>query len=376
MKTGNFYKVSKRIAIPVNQEEIADKNFVPKDIGFEDNKIPLEQVGISINQSTPVLLIGETGTGKTSLVRHLAAKTKNAFVRVNHNGGTTIEDIVGRYLIDDKGTRWVDGILVEAMKKGYWYLADEINAASAEINFVYHSLLDDDARVLLAEKGNEVVVPHPNFRFFAGMNPPTEYAGTKELNKALLSRFAVVKIEFAPPKVEQEILVKRTGIDEKVAENMVKFAASIRNNHAKNTTRFVLSTRDLIMWGNMYKVYRKYLPAAQMSILNKVGEDDIDAIKDMAALSFKALDAGETNEIQEPPEPEETVEAPEGQSELDELNNLLKAGMSPMQAEKIIKINRVAQQQNTVQTGYAYINGTGGNGGLGGFSGGSYPFKP
>lgn len=292
--SANYFRISKKVSLPVNQSKIQDKDFIPKDIGFEDNKIAAEQVAISIEKKIPVLLVGETGTGKTSLVRHLAAKTNNGFVRVNHNGGTTIEDIVGRYLIDEKGTRWVDGILIEAMKKGYWYLGDEINAASAEINFVYHSLLDDDGRVLIAEKGNEVVIPHPNFRFFGGMNPPMEYAGTKELNKALISRFAVVKIDFVPPDIEKKIVMDRTGVPADVAENMVKFAVSLRSNHAKQVTRFVLSTRDLIMWGQMYKFYEKYLPSAQVAVLNKVGDDDIEAIKDLANLSFKALDAGQT----------------------------------------------------------------------------------
>lgn len=285
-----MFVVSPKVSLVVNQEIIANQNFVPKDIKFEDNRHSLEQVAISIEHHIPVLLIGETGTGKTSLVRHLAHKTKNAFVRVNHNGGTTVEDIVGRYLIDEKGTRWVDGVLIEAMKKGYWYLADEINAASAEINFVYHSLLDDDGRVVLVEKDHEVVIPHPNFRFFGAMNPPTDYAGTKELNKALLSRFGVVKIDFCPPDIEAKIVVDRTGVTDIVAANMVKCAVDIRSLHAKQKSRFVLSTRDLIMWAMMYKVYGKYITAAETSVLNKVGEEDFQSIKDLLGLNLKAHD--------------------------------------------------------------------------------------
>lgn len=289
-KDKKWFKVSKRVSLPINKEHV-DPNFIPKEIVFEDNKKIVEQVAVAISYKMPVLLIGETGTGKTSLVRHLAFSTDNAFVRVNHNGGTTIEDIVGRWVINSKNqTEWIDGILIEAMKKGYWFLADEINAAGAEINFVYHSLLDDDGRVILAEKGNEVVIPHPNFRFFGAMNPPTEYAGTKELNKALMSRFMVAHVDFPPPKVEQKILVNRTGIDESVAERMVRFAGEVRTMHNKEEVHFVLSTRDLLMWATMFKVYKKYLTSAEMTVLNKIGQDDFDAIKDMMALHFKAQD--------------------------------------------------------------------------------------
>lgn len=287
-----WFKVSKRVSLPMNKEHV-DVNFVPKEIVFEDNKKIVEQIAVAISYKMPTLLIGETGTGKTSLVRHLAFSTNNAFVRVNHNGGTTIEDIVGRWVINKNGqTEWIDGILIESMKKGYWFLADEINAAGAEINFVYHSLLDDDGRVILAEKGNEVVIPHTNFRFFGAMNPPTEYAGTKELNKALMSRFMVAKVDFPAPKVEQKILTSRVkDLDPDVAERMVRFAGEVRIMHSREETRFVLSTRDLLMWAVMFKVYKKYLTSAEMTVLNKIGLDDFDAIKDMMAIHFSGEDS-------------------------------------------------------------------------------------
>ena len=290
VKKVEWFKVSKRISLPKNRDKV-DTNFIPKEIVFEDNKKVMEQISVAISYKMPVLLIGETGTGKTSLVRHLAFSTNNGFVRVNHNGGTSVEDIVGRWTIENGDTKWVDGILIKAMKEGMWFLADEINAASAEINFLYHSLLDDDGRIILAEKGNEVVIPHPNFRFFGAMNPPTEYAGAKDLNKALLSRFMVAKIDFAPPKVEQKILTTRTKVSDDVAERMVRFAGEVRTMHANEQTHFVLSTRDLLMWATMFKVYKKYLTSAEMTVLNKITVDDFDAIKDIMALHFKTQDS-------------------------------------------------------------------------------------
>lgn len=310
------YKISKKVSLPINQSEIVDKDFIPKAIPFENHKAVLEQVAIGINYGMPVLLVGETGTGKTSIIRHLAHETNNAFVRVNHNGGTTVEDIIGRYTIDQNGTVWNDGILIKAMKNGYWYLADEINACSPEINFVYHSLLDDDGRVILVEKGNEVIVPHPNFRFFGGMNPTTEYSGTKEMNKALISRFAVVKVDFLPPKIEAKVVSTRTGVPIEVAEKMVKVSAEIRASHAKQTTRFVISTRDLIMWGHNFKIHGKFLPSAETAVLNKVSDEDIQAITDLLSLHFKSIDSGE--------KPEATLsEAELKQKAMDQLKDMV-----------------------------------------------------
>ena len=285
----SVFKISRRVNIPVNKDnQYAD--FVPKSLNYEDNTRIMEQIGLALQRRMPVLLVGETGTGKTSMVRYLAHKTNNAFRRVNHNGGTTVDDIVGKILINKDGTYWVDGVLVEAMKKGYWYFADEINAASPEINFIYHCLLDDDAYIVLPENKGEIVRCHPNFRFFGAMNPSSDYAGTKELNKALLSRFIVIKCDFPAPKIEAKILKDRTGIKLEVAEKMVEFATGIRANHAKGKMSFVLSTRDLIYWGAMFSVYGKYLVSAEMTVLNKTSADDFNAVKDMLAVSFNVLD--------------------------------------------------------------------------------------
>ena len=291
-------RVSRKVSLPINKD-ITHQEFVPQALKFEDNKKVLEQVAIAIQKNLPVLLIGETGSGKTSLIRYLAENTKNAFRRVNHNGGTTVDDIIGKILVNDKGTFWVDGVLVDAMRKGYWYLADEINAAAPEINFVYHSLLDDDGYVVLIENQGEIVRPHPNFRFFAAMNPPMTYAGTKELNKALMSRFMVVKTEFPAPKIEIKILVERTGIDKDKADKMIKFSAEVRANHSNEKYDFVLSTRDLLMWANMFKFYGRYISSAEMTILNKVGPDDFESIKDLLSMHFLKLDENANKEAKE-----------------------------------------------------------------------------
>lgn len=281
------YKISKNASLPVRSD---NKDYIPPAIQFENHKKLLEQTALCINKQLPLLLIGETGTGKTSLVRQLAHNTNNGFRRVNHNGGTTIEDITGRLLINEKGTYWIDGVLIDAMKKGYWYLADEINASTADINFVYHSLLDDDGYIVLPENNGEIVRPHENFRFFATMNPASDYVGTKELNRALLSRFIVLKTDYPPPKTESTILVKRTGIKREIADKMIAFAGEVRSNHSKGKANFVLSTRELLQWGGMFSSYGKYILSAEMTILNKVGGEDFESVKDLLALHFKTLD--------------------------------------------------------------------------------------
>jgi len=285
----NKVNISRKIKLDFYTEN-PHTHLIPTSQSFENHKTLVEQVAIGIDRNIPVLLIGETGTGKTSLIRYLANKTNNSFRRVNHNGGTAVEDIIGKILVNEKGTYWVDGVLVEAMRKGYWYLADEINATNAEINFLYHSLLDDDGFIVIPENHGEIVKPHPSFRFFASMNPSAEYAGTKELNKALMSRFMVLKADFPPPATEVKILTNRTGIDKERASKLVQFAGELRASYAMEKLNYVLSTRDLILWGDMFQIFKKYIPSAEISVLNKVDKEDFTMVKDLLNLHFKTID--------------------------------------------------------------------------------------
>ena len=166
---------------------------------FGDNvKLSL---GTAIDKNYPILLVGETGVGKTSFVRDIALERGKRLIRLNLTGQTGVDEILGKYLVrstvDSRGNKtpemyWVDGLLVTAMKEGHWIVFDEINMCAAEILSVLHSLLDDDRSIVLKEKDGSLLKPHPAFRFFATMNPEEEYAGTKELNKAFLSRFPIV----------------------------------------------------------------------------------------------------------------------------------------------------------------------------------------
>src|SRR3990167_572307 len=167
----------------------------------------LEAIFYAVSQNKPCLLVGETGTGKTSLVRYLASITNQAYRRVNLNGQTNTDDLIGKWVVKEGSMVWVDGVLVEAMKMGYWLVLDELNSALPEVLFLLQSLLDDDKFIVLSEKNGEIIRPHSNFRLFATMNPAGNYTGTNDLNRALLSRFpVVVKYDYIALKLETDIL--------------------------------------------------------------------------------------------------------------------------------------------------------------------------
>jgi MoxR-like ATPase len=209
----------------------------------------LEKLAYGVANNLPVLLIGETGVGKTLAVRYLAWRTNNGLRRVNLNGATTVDEFLGKLLINERAPG-VNGVLVEAMVAGDWILLDEINATLPEIAFCLHSLLDDDRMVVLMEYDGRIVRPNPNFRLFASMNPSEEgkYGGTKTLNEALLDRFPVViRMDYLTEEQEIEAVMAQSGNrDLETVGRMVRAAHDVRQGIRNEKVFGSFSTRRVI----------------------------------------------------------------------------------------------------------------------------------
>jgi cobaltochelatase CobS len=237
----------------------------------------------------PALLIGETGVGKTMSVRYLASQTNNGLRRVNLNGATTVDEFLGKLLINEQGTYWVNGVLVDAMLAGDWILLDEINACLPEIAFSLHSLLDDDRMVVLMEYDGRIVRPHPNFRLFASMNPSEEgrYGGTKTLNEALLDRFpVVVRMAYLPEDEEIEAVISQSGnTDREVVASMVRVARDVRQAIQDEKVFGSFSTRRVVDWARMTLVF-DVRESAHYTVLSKLSKYDAEVVEDIIDLYF------------------------------------------------------------------------------------------
>ncbi len=278
-KTIKFGKISLPVSEIVN-------DYIPQEQKIVGYKNVLENLAFGVQKNLPTLLIGETGLGKTALIRHLAGQTNNGFRRLNLNGQTTVDEFVGRTLLNKDGTYWQDGVLTDALRHGYWLLLDEINAALPEILFVLHSLLDDDRYIVIPENGGEIVRPHENFRIFATMNPSGKYHGTKDLNKAFLSRFPmIIQLEYPKPEEESLIIQSYSKITPKDANNLASMAKDIRSSYFKDEIDTVCSTRDLINCAQMSEDIGMNM-ALELSVINRASKEDNKAINTIVKLYF------------------------------------------------------------------------------------------
>lgn len=160
----------------------------------------------------PVLIQGPTSSGKTSMVEFLAHRTGHKFVRINNHEHTDLQEYLGTYVSDDQGRmKFQEGILVEALRNGYWIVLDELNLAPTDVLEALNRLLDDNRELLIPET-QEIVKPHPDFMLFATQNPPGLYGGRKMLSRAFRNRFLELHFDDIPEDELETILRERCQI--------------------------------------------------------------------------------------------------------------------------------------------------------------------
>lgn len=247
---------------------------------------------IQSNPPKPILLIGHTGTGKTSCFVQLAARIGQPTVRANMNHQTTISDFVGCWVVKAGEMEWVDGVLPYAMRHGLWLIIDELDFADAAILAALNSVLEPNGELTLKEKGHEIIVPHKNFRLFSTANAVGcmaehrgLYQGTNIMNEAFLDRWKVYKVDYLPEDVEANVITDSIEkMPLRVSKELVKVASMIRKAFAEETVASTFSTRRLIDWGEMIVRHRSLkaqapFKAAESVIYSKVSKEDKQAIE-------------------------------------------------------------------------------------------------
>lgn len=175
----------------------------------------------------PVMLKGPTGCGKSRFVEHMAWKLGKPLITVACNEDMTASDLVGRYLLDANGTRWLDGPLTQAARHGAICYLDEVVEARQDTTVVIHPLTDH-RRALPLDKKGELVEAHPDFQLVISYNPGYQSL-MKDLKQSTKQRFVAMEFNYPPAELETTIICKETGINADVAGGLVHIGEVARN---------------------------------------------------------------------------------------------------------------------------------------------------
>jgi len=200
----------------------------------------------------PVMVKGPTGCGKSRFVEYMAWKLSKPLISVACNEDMTASDLVGRYLLDAGGTRWLDGPLTTAARIGAICYLDEIVEARQDTTVVIHPLTDH-RRTLPLDKKGEVVEAHPDFQLVISYNHGYQSL-MKDLKQSTKQRFTAFDFDYPEAALEAGIVATETGIDAATAGRLIQVAQAARNlkGHGLDegiSTRLVVYAASLIRQG-------------------------------------------------------------------------------------------------------------------------------
>ena len=168
-------------------EEQAKSRVTRPSMAFYGTEI-LNRAVTALLEGENLLLCGDKATGKNVLAENLAWIFGRPVYDISFHVNTDSSSLIGTDTFVDNEVKLREGPIYQCAKWGGFGILGEINMAKSDAVSVLHQVLD--FRRTLDVPGYDRISLHPAARFIATMN--YGYAGTKELNEALVSRFMVI----------------------------------------------------------------------------------------------------------------------------------------------------------------------------------------
>lgn len=218
-----------------------------------------------------LLLVSPKATGKNVLAENLAAAFGRPAWDISFHINTDSSSLIGTDTFENGRVVQRHGPIYECAVSGGFGILDEINMAKNESIAILHATLD--FRRIIDIPGYNKISLDGMTRFIATMN--YGYAGTRELNEALASRFMVIRM---PGITSQNLakLLKREfpNLKEKYLEQFIGLFQDLQ----KKCENSEISTKSLDLRGLISAIHlmEKGLPAGsalEIGIINKSFDD-------------------------------------------------------------------------------------------------------
>jgi len=251
----------------------------------QDNEVALFEY--AYGHQLPVLIKGPTGCGKTRFVAHMAEKLNKPLYTVACHDDLTAADLVGRHLVGPQGTYWQDGPLTKAVREGGICYLDEVVEARKDTTVVLHPLADD-RRILPLERTGELIEAAPGFMLVVSYNPGYQNL-FKGMKPSTRQRFIALRFGYPESQVEQDIIIKETGVDANIAFKLVELAQALRRLE-ENDLEEVASTRLLIYAAKMMSSGMNPIEVCRCCLAEPLSDDiqTVNSIMEVAKIYFDA----------------------------------------------------------------------------------------
>lgn len=237
-----------------------------------------------------ILLKGPTGSGKTKLAETLSNAVDTPMHQVNCSVDLDAESLLGFKTIktNDQGEQeivFIDGPVIQAMRKGHILYIDEINMAKPETLPILNGVLDYRRKLTNPFTG-EVIKAAPGFNVIAAINEG--YVGTLPMNEALKNRFVVIQVDYIDGDILSNVIKEQSRLqDDTIIQQIIKFNEDLRTmtkqgqiSEEAASIRALIDLCDLI---TVMPIER----AIQRTIIDKLEDErEQQAIKNAIELNF------------------------------------------------------------------------------------------
>lgn len=266
-----------------------DPNYVSH--GFHSKLVKI----IKSKQFYPVFITGLSGNGKTFMAEQVAAIAKREIIRTNITAESDENSLIGGFRLVDGNTKWQDGPVVTAMKRGSILLLDEIDLGTSKI-LCLQSILE--GKPYFNKQTGELVTPTNGFNIIATANTKGKgsddgrFVGTNVLNEAFLERFPITVEQPYPTKTTEKKIVTKmlesVNIDDNdYVVNLVDWADTIRKTFYAGGIDEVISTRRLGHIAKATSIFGSKLDAIKYCI-NRFDDETKEAMLDL----YTKIDSG------------------------------------------------------------------------------------
>ena len=228
---------------------------------------------ISRKHPINILVTGRQGCGKSSLVKQYAAIYQCPLATFQVGILSEPGQLFGEYAIENGETRYKQFLFPQAIQTPNCVIhLEEINRPEnpKALNMLF-SILSDDRQVWLDELGTLKVAD--GVVFFATLNEGDDFTGTEMLDPALRDRFYTLLMDYLPPDVEKEILIKKSEITESQADDIIGTVNHLRSMSEYNIE---VSTRTTLMIGEMVAAGTSLRDAIAVSI--QAGKETLESL--------------------------------------------------------------------------------------------------
>ena len=214
-----------------------------------------------------LLLVGPKATGKNVLAENLAAVFERPAWDISFYLNTDAASLIGTDTFKNGEVQFRRGPITQCAQEGGFGVLDEINMAKNESLAVLHATLD--FRRIIDVPGYDRILLAPSTRFIATMN--YGYAGTRELNEALASRFMVLNMPIIGAEDLQKLLLAQfPTLRREYANQLSELFQDIRKKcDSSEISTKALDLRGLLSAVSLVQNGLKLGQALEMGMINK-----------------------------------------------------------------------------------------------------------